>query len=62
MIYRNQTWDLVSRSQDRYAIGLKWVFRTKFNCGFINRNSKIRGEMLLLNIWNRLLYARLIRL
>ncbi|RDX77227.1 putative mitochondrial protein, partial [Mucuna pruriens] len=30
MIKRNQTWELVPRPQ-RNVIGLKWVFRTKFN-------------------------------
>ena len=29
-IQRNKTWDLVPLSKDKQAIGLKWVFKTKF--------------------------------
>ncbi|KAI4297629.1 hypothetical protein L6164_037513 [Bauhinia variegata] len=39
MIEKNQTWELVSRPHDRNVIGLKWVFRTKFNPdGSINKH------------------------
>ncbi|MDP1136514.1 reverse transcriptase domain-containing protein, partial [Klebsiella pneumoniae] len=30
-IQRNKTWDLVDPPANKNVIGLKWVFRTKFN-------------------------------
>jgi len=30
-IQRNETWDLVKLPEGKNAIGLKWVFRTKYN-------------------------------
>lgn len=39
MIEKNQTWELVPRPRDRNVIGVKWVFRTKFNPdGSINKH------------------------
>jgi hypothetical protein len=39
MIEKNQTWELVPRPHDRKVIGVKWVFRTKFNLdGSINKH------------------------
>jgi len=38
MIEKNNTWQLVDRPQDRKVIGVKWVFKTKFNVdGSINK-------------------------
>lgn len=31
MIEKNQTWELVERPEGRKVIGVKWVFKTKFN-------------------------------
>ena len=31
MIEKNQTWELVDRPKHKKAIGVKWVYRTKFN-------------------------------
>ena len=31
MIKKNQTWELVDRPKHKKAIGVKWVYRTKFN-------------------------------
>jgi len=30
-IQNNQTWDLVNLTEGKKAIGLKWVFRTKYH-------------------------------
>lgn len=30
-IEKNNTWDLVNAPEDKNVIGLKWVFRTKYN-------------------------------
>lgn len=30
-IEKNQTWDLVSLPKDKDVIGVKWVYKTKFN-------------------------------
>jgi len=30
-IQKNQTWDLVDLSEGKNAIGLKWVFRSKYH-------------------------------
>ena len=39
MIRKNETWDLVNRPEDRKIIGVKWVFKTKFNAdGSINKH------------------------
>lgn len=39
MIEKNQTWELVPRPHNRKVIGVKWVFRTKFNSdGSINKH------------------------
>ncbi|KAG8502917.1 hypothetical protein CXB51_000754 [Gossypium anomalum] len=39
MIRKNETWDLVDRSDQKKAIGVKWVFRTKFNSdGSLNKH------------------------
>lgn len=39
MIEKNQTWELVERPQDRKVIGVKWVFKTKFNPdGSVNKH------------------------
>lgn len=38
MIEKNQTWELVDRPQNKKAIGVKWVYRTKLNPdGSINK-------------------------
>ncbi|XP_074379364.1 retrovirus-related Pol polyprotein from transposon TNT 1-94 isoform X2 [Apium graveolens] len=38
MIEKNQTWELVDRPKHKKAIGVKWVYRTKFNPdGSINK-------------------------
>ena len=31
MIQKNKTWDLVDRPEGRKVIGVKWIFKTKFN-------------------------------
>lgn len=31
MIGKNKTWELVEKPQDKEVIGLKWVYKTKFN-------------------------------
>lgn len=31
MIEKNQTWELVDRPKNREVIGVKWIFKTKFN-------------------------------
>ena len=31
MIEKNNTWQLVDRPQDKKVIGLKWVYRIKYN-------------------------------
>lgn len=39
MIEKNQTWELVERPEDRKVIGVKWVFKTKFNPdGSVNKH------------------------
>ena len=39
MINKNKTWELVSKPQGKHAIGVKWIFRTKFNTdGTINKH------------------------
>jgi hypothetical protein len=39
MIEKNQTWMLVNRPAHKKAIGVKWVYRTKFNAdGSINKH------------------------
>ena len=39
MINKNKTWELVSKPQGNHAIGVKWIFRTKFNTdGTINKH------------------------
>lgn len=39
MIEKNQTWELVERPQDRKVIGVKQVFKTKFNPdGSVNKH------------------------
>jgi len=30
-IWKNQTWDLVTLLEGKNVIGLKWVYRTKYN-------------------------------
>ncbi|XP_057990269.1 disease resistance protein RPV1-like [Hevea brasiliensis] len=38
MIEKNQTWELVDRSKDKKAIGVKWVYRSKLNSdGSVNK-------------------------
>ena len=38
MIKKNKTWELGDRVKHRKVIGVKWVFRTKFNFdGSINK-------------------------
>ena len=38
MIEKNHTWQLVQKPLDRKVIGVKWVFRTKFNVdGLVNK-------------------------
>lgn len=38
MIEKNNTWQLVDRTQDRKFISIKWVFKTKLNVdGSINK-------------------------
>ena len=38
MIEKNHTWQLVQKPSDRKVIGVKWVFRTKFNAdGSVNK-------------------------
>ena len=31
MIEKNETWSLVTKPRKKYAIGVKWIFRTKYN-------------------------------
>lgn len=31
VIEKNETWELVDRSKDKDVIGVKWIFKTKFN-------------------------------
>jgi len=31
MINKNDTWELVDRPEEKNVIGVKWVYRTKFN-------------------------------
>ena len=39
MIEKNQTWMLVNRPAHKKVIGVKWVYRTKFNAnGSINKH------------------------
>ena len=39
MIHKNDTWDLVDRPDQKKVIGVKWVFRTKFNAdGSLNKH------------------------
>ena len=41
MIEKNQTWLLVNRPTHKKAIGVKWVYRTKFNAdGSINKHKE----------------------
>ena len=38
MIEKNDTWELVNRSQHKKPIGVKWIYRTKLNAdGSINK-------------------------
>ena len=38
MIEKNHTWQLVQKPSDRKVIGVKWVFKTKFNVdGSVNK-------------------------
>ncbi len=38
MIQKNDTWELVDRSQNKKIIGVKWVYRTKLNAnGSVNK-------------------------
>ncbi|XP_044496601.1 uncharacterized mitochondrial protein AtMg00820-like [Mangifera indica] len=38
MINKNTTWSLVDRPEDHKVIGVKWIYRTKYNPnGFINK-------------------------
>jgi hypothetical protein len=38
MIQKNKTWNLVDRPEGRKVIGVKWIFKTKFNAdNFINK-------------------------
>ena len=38
MIDKNDTWELVNRSQHKKPIGVKWIYRTKLNAdGSINK-------------------------
>lgn len=39
MIKKNQTWELVSKTQYKNVVSVKWVFRTKLNAdGSINKH------------------------
>ncbi|KAG8480542.1 hypothetical protein CXB51_024610 [Gossypium anomalum] len=39
MIHKNKTWDLVDRPDQKKVIGVKWVFRAKFNTdGSLNKH------------------------
>ncbi|KAG8491216.1 hypothetical protein CXB51_014346 [Gossypium anomalum] len=39
MIQKNQTWDLVKRPEKKKVIGVRWVFRAKFNAdGSLNKH------------------------
>ena len=38
MINKNETWELVERPDNQKIIGVKWVFRIKYNSGgFVNK-------------------------
>lgn len=38
IINKNNTWDLVGRPDQKKVIGVKWVFRAKFNAdGSLNK-------------------------
>lgn len=39
MIQKNATWELVNKPTDKLIIGIKWVFKTKFNLdGSVQKN------------------------
>ena len=39
MINKNETWELVSRPENKKVIGVKWVYRTKYNTdGSLNKH------------------------
>ena len=39
MIYKNETWKLVDRPCNKNVIGVKWVFKLKYNVdGSINKH------------------------
>lgn len=39
MINKNETWELVSRPENKKVIGVKWVYRTKYNAdGSLNKH------------------------
>jgi len=42
MIEKNQTWMLVRRPHDKNIVGVKWVFRTKFNPDGCSNKHKAR--------------------
>ena len=46
-IEKNQTWSLVDVTKDKKAIGLKWVFKTKYNPDGTLLKHKASGEGLL---------------
>ena len=41
-IVKNNTWDLVTSSKGKKAIGVKWVFKTKYNADGSMQRHKVR--------------------
>jgi len=43
MINENDTWKLVDRPEEKNVIGVKWVYRTKFNpdCSIFKHNTRL---------------------